>query len=707
MFIAAQYYRPPFPNQKYWADDFAKMRDAGLHAAQLWCIWGWVEPEPGKYRFDDYDRLIELATKRGLKIVLSTIAEIHPFWIHRVVPGSEMVDHMGHRVISSCRSEVNVGLTPGGCTDNPGVAARMERFLAAAAARYGGLKDLAGWDCWNETRRNVNADNFVCHCEHTIRAFRQWLRDKYGNLDGLNQAWQRRYCSWQDVLPGKKPERTYTEMMEFLKFLTVRAARHVRFRYEALRAHDATHAITAHCGAPAIRSEGWKGSHEQALCRGVDWDLADQLDGFGCSHFPFWGAGVDEEGFGVRVESSRSAAQGKVVWVSELQGGSARSGVMADRSVEPLAQQRWVANGLARGVKGVIFWCWRDEVFGRESSGFGLDGWDGLAPRRMAAMRKTADMINANMDLVDAYTPDPARVGVLFTPENYLLQWADQGQAGEAADGVFGYCTAMERLRIPYEIVESRHLAALDSLKVLLMPWSVVLPPETLDAILAFVRRGGRILFEAETGSFDERGFYSYPNDRPFMQALGLQDVGRRKLGENTLLPARLGEMRIELVLDNLITPFAPADGAEVLAAGKEGQPLLVRRAAGDGAAFAIGSFLGRPYHRNRNEGLEQLIRHVCDDAAVAPDFDVDAGDGNRLLQWRTGAADGRRMLWVINGGGDRTVTIIEKAGGFGKAKRASELFTGKNAAMTGPAGSKQATIALPAGQYAAIVWDG
>ena len=707
MFIAAQYYRPPFPNQKYWADDFARMRDAGLHAAQLWCIWGWMESEPGKFQFDDYDRLIDLATKRGLKIVLSTIGEIHPFWIHRVVPGSEMIDEMGHRVISSCRTECNVGLTPGGCTDHPEVAARMERFISEVAARYGGLKDLAGWDCWNETRWAVHADGNVCYCEHTVRAFRQWLQDKYGNIAGLNEAWRRRYCSWQDVMPGKKPERTYTEMMEFLKFLTVRATRHTRFRYEAIRRHDTTHVITAHCGTPAIRTDGWyKGFEEQALCRGVDWDLADQLDGFGCSHFPFWGEGVNEEGFGVRVESSRSAGQGKPVWVSELQGGSARTGVTVDRSVEPLPQQRWVANGLARGVKGIVFWCWRDEVFGRESSGFGFDGWDGLADARLAAMRKTTDMVNANMGLVDAYRPDPAQVGVLFTPENYLLQWADMGVATEAADGVFAYCTAMERLRIPYEIVESRHLAVLDQLKVLLMPWSVVLPPETQAAILAFVRRGGRVLFEAETASFDERGFYSYPNDRPFMQGLGIQDIGRRKLGNDPALAAKLPSGRdVQLVLDNLTTPFVAGDGVETLAANANGEPLLVRRRVGDGAAYAVGSFLGRAYLRSRNEGLEQLIGHVCDDAGAVPQFDVDAGDGNALLQWRTGPAGERRLLWIINGGGDRAVTITERAGAIGKAKAAKELFSGKNVAVTGPAGSKKMTLKLPAGQYAAIVW--
>ena len=713
MFLAAQYYRAPFPNRRFWADDFSRMRDCGLHAVQLWCIWGWIEPEPGVYRYEDYDELIDLAQKRGLKVVLSTIAEIQPFWIHRLVPGSEMVDHTGNRVISSCRTECNVGLTPGGCTDNPEVARRMGAFLANIGARYAGLKHLVGWDSWNETRWNVNADNHVCHCEHTLREFRRWLDERHGGMEGLNKAWQRRYSHWDDVLPGKLPQRTYTEMMEFLRFLTVRAARHARFRYEAIRRGDPKHFISAHCGTPASRSDGWL--YEQTLCRGVDWDLADQLDGFGCSHFPFWGGGVDDDGFGVRVENSRSASQGKPFWVSELQGGSARGGIMADRSVQAKPQQRWVANAMARGAKGVIFWCWRDEVFGRESSGFGLDGWDGLARERLEAMKRTSRLIGTNRRLIDSYRPDPPRVGVLFVPDVYFMEWADDGSASEPADSVIGYCTAMERLRVPYEVVEARHLDALDGLDVLLMPWALILPPDTRRAILKFIRRGGRILCEAETDAFDELGFYRYPNERPFMQAIGVQDLGRRKLGDEKTVAADLlassaaggadpSQPQSQLVLDNFITPLT---GGAVLASDGQGQALLVGRRVSKGKAFVVGSFLGKSYFHTRNEGLEQLIRHVCADAGVTADIDVDAGDGNRLLQWRTGRSGARRLLWVLNGGGDREVRVAGKAATFGRSARVEDLRSARSLRLAAGKGDRQFRLKIPAGEFAVLSWSG
>jgi len=61
MILAAQYYRPPFPERRYWKEDLDGMKDAGLNALQLWVLWSWVEPEPGRFVFDDYDDIVDKA----------------------------------------------------------------------------------------------------------------------------------------------------------------------------------------------------------------------------------------------------------------------------------------------------------------------------------------------------------------------------------------------------------------------------------------------------------------------------------------------------------------------------------------------------------------------------------------------------------------------------------------------------------------------
>lgn len=360
MNLGVQYYRAPFPDNKYWSDDLKLMKDSGFDTIQFWIHWAWVESRPGTFCFDDYDRLVELAGKNGLNIVISTIAELQPYWIHREVPGSEMIDTMGHKVISSNRIECNFALTPGGCTDHPEVWNRMQKFIAAVVKRYRSAENLYGWDAWNELRWNVNADGLVCFCEHTLKEFRKWLELKYVSLDGLNKAWKRRYSRFEEVLPGKFPDRTYTKMTAFEHFVTWRANQHAKKRYNLIKSLDPNRPVTVHSARPCPLHGG--GPENQSLERGNDWFYADDLDGVGCSSFPKW-KGMDDANFAARIEYASSAAQGKLIWLSEVQGGRAAKGFSICQPMDAYSQQRYLWNGIACGADAVLFWCWRDEVF--------------------------------------------------------------------------------------------------------------------------------------------------------------------------------------------------------------------------------------------------------------------------------------------------------------------------------------------------------
>ncbi len=214
--------------------------------------------------------------------------------------------------MSSPRRECNVGLTPGGCTDNPELAQRMGTFLSTVANRYAENPALAGWDIWNETRWAVQSDGYVCYCDHTLEAFRGWLLKQYEGLEGLNDAWRRRYASIEDVMPGKTPARPYTDLVEYEAFLTWRASEHLAWRAGIIRAADQEHPVTAHSAFPVTLTGSLP--QEQAAARGNDFDLAELVDGFGCSQFPAWQgmnpawqSGSDVE-LGTRFESAYCAA---------------------------------------------------------------------------------------------------------------------------------------------------------------------------------------------------------------------------------------------------------------------------------------------------------------------------------------------------------------------------------------------------------------
>ncbi len=704
MLLAVQYYRPPFPHRRWWEQDLDGMKAAGLNAVQLWACWGWIEPEPGVFRWDDYDALIEGAAKRGLQVVLSTLPEITPFWVPREFPDAAMIDHKGNPVISTPRQECNVGLTPGGCTDHLGLREAMCKFLRVIAKRYAAADNLAGWDCWNELRWMVNANGHVCFCRNTLKSYRRFLKREYGDLDGLNRAWGRRYAAWKDVYPSRVPGGggdaipLYNDTLAWQRFLNWRAADTCRWRYEALREGDPARPILAHCAAPTAMPRGR--SWELPTTRGNDWMNAEQLDGYGSSHFPNWGGSeFASEDIGVRIECVRSAAGGKVHWLSELQGGQSNIGLTFGPPVPGAQQQGWVWNGYSRGAKAVIFWCWRDEVFAAESSGFGIIGDDGMAEDRLAHMRRTGALLAQHGDLLDQYTPDAGTVGLLFTPETPMIDWSITGAANQMSSAFLNYARALERLGIPYEIMDANHLDGLDRVKLLIMPQAVVVGPEAERRILDYVAVGGTILSEAWTQAWDANGLFHYTGkERPLPHALGLQERCRKHVADQDGWSEAWG---LPIPTRWAVTPWAAGKG-QVLGVDADGEPLLVKVPYGAGAAYMLGTWAA--YGSPASPDLAPFITALVRDAGAWPEISVAPADGAGQLVWRTGLAGKRRLFFLVNLNLEQsrrvTVTVPE---GYGLAAGWEELGSGQRIGCRRAAGGWTGEVELAPGAAAIL----
>jgi beta-galactosidase len=670
MIFGVQYYRPPFPDKKYWLDDFPNIKNAGFNTIQFWVPWGWVEPEPGRFVFDDYDELMAMALKHNLNVVLSLSAELQPYWIHRAVPDSHMVDHMGNKVISSNRSEAHQGLTPGGCTDNMEVQNLMKRFLQKIVLRYKEHPNLIGWDCWNELRWCIQSDGLVCYCKHTKQAFRQWLDARYGGLNGLNSAWKRRYSCWEDVEPGKLPGRPFTEIMEFEAFQQSKLAKHLKFRVDAIRMVDNEHIISAHEGGPPslygwgkMKTYGSGGHMLHALHSGNFFDMADQVDVFGSSHYPGFQTATLAE-FGAGVEITRSANARGTFWISELQG----------HSEDPTQLSLWFWSCLARGAKAIIGWSWRNEVFGREAGSFGIYGRNDNTKDRIDVYRRIGDVIKKNEILLDAYLPDRPEVALLHDANAYNLEWADTGDTEESVYNLKGWSKALERSHIPYSFVDSGHLDALDGVKLLVMGRPSVVPPAVAERILQFIQAGGTLLIEGNADAFTSCGFYQYNGqERPFASALGIEYGPEIKINKHgpyyqLLKPGsakpdekireeitlELSGEKYEIYAEGSITPLIAATHDEILAYDLKGDVFATRKTFGKGAVLALGGFLGKGYHRADNTGLERFLKDLSSQAGVIEKIVVLGGD----VYWNSGMADGNRLLFLINNGQSAAVMV-------------------------------------------------
>lgn len=668
-----QYYRAPFPRSEHWADDLARIRDSGLNTIQLWLVWGWIESKPGTFRYDDYDRLVELAGQNGLSVVLSTIAAIQPYWIHREVPDSEMITNMGAKVVSTNRRECHFGLTPGGCIDHPGVWERMRAFLRTTAEHFAQAEPVAAWDVWNELRWSVHAEGLVCYCDHTVAAYREWLRTRYGDLDGLNRAWERRYSSWDEVVPGKRPDRTYTDTMAFSHFITDRSVAHADARYQAVKQFNPDKPVTVHGGKPTVLygTDSYFGEEPNtALHRGNDWGFAQTIDGVGTSSFPAWEE-IELTEYLARIDCVASAAfqpgrPARELWLSELQGGRSADGLTSQRAVDAAQQQRWVWAGLASGASTVLFWCWRDEVFGRESGGFGIGGNDGYAEERIAAHQITGRVLDEHGQLLAAYRPDAAAVGIWFSPSCYYLEWSETGSAVKSMQAIQGVARALIRASVPYRIVEEEHLDGLDDLSLVYLPRTLVVDEPAQTALVQYVRRGGILIVESETGAFTSTGLYRYPDERFLAKAFGIIEEGRRPLEADAVevtlaLPIAPGpdaqtvEQTYRLPASAWLTTQVDAP----VTASSEVEGAVIALPSFHAETYDLGARAGDPRYVETVCEFERMLLDLCSWAAGEPSLRVaEAVTGAPLAHVRSGRSGDRRLIFVVTEEPERSLTV-------------------------------------------------
>ncbi|MDK1032174.1 MAG: beta-galactosidase trimerization domain-containing protein, partial [Planctomycetia bacterium] len=399
----------------------------------------------------------------------------------------------------------------------------------------------------------------------------------------------------------------------------------------------------------------------------------------------------------------KAAARDKHVWLSGLQGGRSTHAFEVHDSVDAMSQQRWIWNGIACGADTILFWCWRDEVFGRESSGFGLIGLDGFADERIEAMKHTGALIKEHAEVIDNYQPCRPSVGVLFSPQTYYLNWAAEGDASRAWAALSAYCRGLVRKSIPYTIIEEQHLEALDGLKVLFLPRSLVTDAKQEEALAAFVEAGGTLVCESECGAFDSAGLYRYPEDRFTARMSGIKEIGRRRLTAESA-EAALDGKTVSLDLAQWVTPWETAGGT-VIASCKEGA-LVAEVAVGKGRLILGASYFGEAYAKKRGAGFEDYVEWAVGRSDWEREVEIlsPAPTRDTSLFVKYGSSGDKRMVFVFFGKGQEKATL-RFCKGFFKSATLTDLISGAAHDLTdAPEGKTELSLGCPEWRFAVLV---
>ena len=166
------------PNQwpkEVWEQDMAYFKDARINSATINVFsWAKIQPSEEEYYFDELDEIVEMLSKENYDIVLATSTGAMPAWMYKKYPEVGRVDYQGRRH--------KFGQRHNACP-NSLVFQKYARAMAGQLAkRYGSNPHVTCWHISNEYGGE-------CYCENCEKAFRVWLKKKYGTIEAVNKAW--------------------------------------------------------------------------------------------------------------------------------------------------------------------------------------------------------------------------------------------------------------------------------------------------------------------------------------------------------------------------------------------------------------------------------------------------------------------------------------------------------------------------------------
>ncbi|GAA2111691.1 beta-galactosidase [Microlunatus panaciterrae] len=600
-----------------WREDVALMRQAGVNLATVGVFsWAMLEPAPGEWDFGWLDDVLALLTDNGIGVDLATPTASPPPWLGHRWPDALTVNRDGVRMSNGSRNHF--------CPTSERYRERSRAVVAELVNRYASHPGVVMWHVGNEFGQ-------VCHCDSCAVAFRSWLRARYGDLAGLNQAWgtsfwSQRYSEWAEVVPPRAAPYLInpSQQLDFRRFASD-ALRELYLEQRRIIAEQAPHVpvTTNFMGFfPHVDYHSW----------------AEEIDVIADDSYPDPADPQAPMDTALTHDLMRSLSDGRGWMLMEQAAGAVN---WRDHNV-PKTPQRMRLDSLqaiARGSDGSCFFQWRASTFGAERF------HSALLPHAGADTEVFRGVCRHGADLARlkevAGSRSHASVALLF---DWSSWWAAEEDAMPSRR-----LRVLDQLRSWYRplwragvLVDVR--SAGDDLfgyPVVLAPQLYLVDDEALAGLRDYVRQGGHLVLGPFSAVADSRGHL-----RPGRFPVGLTEViggsGEEWLplpdGIRTgLLSERLGDGEARTWGERL-----RAEGADVMASFTggplDGLPAVLDHRFGAGRACYLGT-VPAPAQ------LERLLDMVLTGAGVAADRERPPVDVEVV---RRGEA-----LFVINHGWD------------------------------------------------------
>jgi beta-galactosidase len=464
------YYPEHWPQDR-WPVDAALMADTGLDLVRIGEFsWAVSEPSRNRWSWDWLDRAIDVLAGAGLDVVLGTPTATPPVWLAVERPEIISVGPDGRRRAYGSRRHT--------CPTSAAYREESARVVTALAQRYGRHEAVVAWQVDNEPG---NHDSARCWCGECAAAFAEWLAERYGTVDELNEAWGTVF--WSQIYPSFEavvlPVPTRTDhnpslLLAHRRFSSAQAASGLAEQRAILAEASHGRDVTTNLYLGDLHVDA-REVHAPTGLAAVD-------------SYPHDTSGPLETAFVLDLARSTSGRQR--AWVMEQQPGeinwSARNPM-----VPPGQVLTWGRQAALRGIEALLFFRWRAGRGGQEQEHAGLLRHDASPDRGLAEARELASWLRSiDPALLER---DRAPVALTFAYDDAWVLEIDPHRAGlRHRDFVVPAYRAARRLGLDVDVVDPTE--DLTGYEIVLAPALHLRTPERVSALLAAVDSGATVV---------------------------------------------------------------------------------------------------------------------------------------------------------------------------------------------------------------------
>lgn len=621
-------YNPEQWGEKEWQEDMELFRQAGINIATLNVFnWAMIQKNEETYDFSELDETVKRVTDHGMDICMATSTAAMPPWMARKYPDILRTEWNGIRRKYGSRHNA--------CPNSPTYRRFAPMLAEKLAEHYRDQKNIIAWHVSNEYGGR-------CYCENCEKAFRVWLRKKYGTLEKLNHEWNTHFWGhtfydWEEiVVPNEQSEefgdsnhaRTSFQgiSIDYARFMSDSLLENFRAEYDAIKKHIPDAKIT---------------TNMMGLYKPLDYQKWGRYMDF-VSYDNYPGNGESPAFIALRHDLMRGAGGGAPYWLME-QTPSVSNWLPNNSLKRPGVLALWSYQALAHGADSVMYFQLRRSAGACEKYHGAVIDHAGTGNTRV--FREVAKLGGELAALGDELTGSrlTKKAAVIFDWDNW---WATEYSAGpnnalRYVDEIFRYYQALQWLHIPTDVISCED--ELSCYDVVIAPLLYMVKPGVAERIMAYTAQGGRFITTFFSGYVNENDYVTvggYPGELRSLLGIWVEEI-------DSLPPEQCNYFTYEgkRYPARMLCDLMHLEGAAPLADYEEdfyaGMPVITEHKYGKGTAYYVGTCSEDAFYR-------EFLKHTVFTAEELPQYG-EPEEKAGLLEVTTREKDGRFYTFFLN----------------------------------------------------------